>query len=212
MIVGSVLLVIVAGALLGVGLVRLDATLLYSSIGVSALAALTLAIGVRRAATVRAGHGTIAVRPVVPAPRATLGPPAAGPATVRSVGRARVVAPLDWDRVDGDDRLDHDDRVITSVPVLVDGHDRVVLDGEDGAAAEVVGDQDLARVRQLDATVLVDRRSWFHRTGCESLADRTAEPMPAGRAVELGLTPCGRCRPVFTLLADIDTAAGGPGD
>ena len=38
MIVGSVLLVIAAGVLLGFGLVRLSESLLYSAIGVSALA------------------------------------------------------------------------------------------------------------------------------------------------------------------------------
>lgn len=200
MIVGSVVLVVVAGVLLGVGLVRLDAALLYSSIGVSALAALTLAIGVRRAAAVRAGHGTIAVRPVVPAPRAATAPPATDPTPPRPVGRARVPAPERGHR-------DGDDRASTSVPV---GSDPATEAEEPGP--EVVGERDLARARGLDATVVVDERRWFHRADCGFGLGPAAEPMPAARAIELGLTPCGRCRPVTTLLADLDTAAGGPGD
>src|SRR5688572_17182695 len=62
MIVGSVLLVLAAGVLLGIGLVRSDDTILYWSIGVSALAAAALAMGVRRLLAVRAGRGEIVVR------------------------------------------------------------------------------------------------------------------------------------------------------
>jgi hypothetical protein len=247
MIVGSVLLVVVAGVLLGVGLVRLDAALLYSSIGVSALAALTLAVGVRRAATLRAGHGTIAIRPVVPAPRPA--PPAVDPAVSRPVGRAKVVTVPDGqhhgDRVDGDrvdgDRVDGDHgdgghgdgghidsgyidsghgdgNRADAVPV--DGGTRVVASARvavDPAAVEgapeVVDERELARARRLDATVLVDHRPWFHRTECPFVLG-PAKPMPVARAVQLGVTSCGRCRPVTSLLADIDpdTAAGGSGD
>jgi hypothetical protein len=187
MIVGSVLLVVVAGVLLGVGLVRLDPTLLYASIGVSALAALALAVGVRRAATVRAGNGTIAVRRVVPTPRVAL--PAAEPLPPRPVGRARVVPLADV----------ADDRVAVRI----------------GAAEEIpeaVDAQDLSRARGLEVTVLVDRRPWFHRVDCGFVLGPSAAPMSAAQAIELGAAPCGRCRPVTTLLADIDTAAGGPGD
>jgi hypothetical protein len=214
MIVGSVLLVVVAGVLLGVGLVRLDAALLYSSIGVSALAALTLAVGVRRAATVRAGHGTIAVRPVVPAPRPA--PPAVEGSFPRSVGRAKVVTVLDGqhrddDHVDGGrtDRshVDGGTRVTASARV---GVEPTAVEG----APEVVDEPQLARARRLDATVLVDQRRWFHRADCPFVLGPVAEPMSVARAVELGATPCGQCRPMTSLLADIDpdTAAGGPGD
>ena len=48
MIVGSVLLVIAAAVLLGLGVVFLDEPLLYASIGVSGLAAAALVLGVRR--------------------------------------------------------------------------------------------------------------------------------------------------------------------
>ncbi|MBX6751449.1 MAG: hypothetical protein IRY85_17595 [Micromonosporaceae bacterium] len=199
MIVGSVLLVVVAGVLLGVGLVRLDATLLYSSIGVSALAALTLAVGVRRAATIRAGQGTIAVRPVVPAPRPM---PSADRVAPRPVGRARVVTAPDAD----DSPVPSEPSVVVDSPAVLDSP---VMDE---STPEVVGERDLARVARLDVIVLVDERPWFHRVDCADLFGRTAEQLSVVRAIELGAAPCGRCRPVTTLLADMDPAAGGPGD
>lgn len=81
MIVGSVLLVVVAGVLLAFGLLSLDEPLLYSSIGVSALAAFVLVLGVRRLAAVRAGQGAVAVRIVGSA---------VGRARPRLIGRATV--------------------------------------------------------------------------------------------------------------------------
>ena len=82
----------------------------------------------------------------------------------------------------------------------------------DEPSPEVVGAWDLARAGQLDAPVLVDQRAWFHRVGCADLRGQVAERVPIARAIDLGLVPCGRCRPVTTVLTDLDTAAGGPGD
>jgi len=187
-IVVSVLLVLLAGALLGVGLVRLDAPLLYSSIGVSALAALALVVGVRRLAAVRAGQGLITVRPAGatrrlasllarPAPvTGRVTPRPVGRATPRPVGRAVVDA-------------------ATTEFVFVD------------PAEEIVGEGDAARVAALDAEVMVvDGRIRYHLPSCPHLVGQEAEPVPVAEAVESGFTPCDECRPASALLRVADGA------
>jgi clumping factor A len=74
MIVVSVLLILVAVALLVLGLAGGSSTLLISSIVASLLAAVALVIGARQAATVRRAAGA---DPTVPGSRATAGRPAA---------------------------------------------------------------------------------------------------------------------------------------
>jgi hypothetical protein len=199
MIVGSVLLVIVAGVLLGLGLVRLDEPLLYSSIGVSALAAFTLVVGVRRLAAVRAGRGTITVRPVVTTAPAR--PRPVGRAAPRPIGRATVspappvegAAPVDLDVLSAAD---------PAVPT-------------DEPAPESVLEPDLARAARLDAEVIVvDGRPRFHLAGCLHLLGLESEPVNIAEAIELEFTPCGLCRPVaaLRLLTDVDDDAGPPSD
>lgn len=183
MIVGSILLVIVAGLLLGLGLVRLDAPLLYSSIGVSALAALTLVAGVRRLAAVRAGRGAITVRPVVASGRAR--PRPVGRATPRPVGRAAVSPPP----ADGVGSTDPDALAAADSTVPADE-----------PAPEPVPEAELARIRRLDAeVVVVDGRPRFHLVGCQHLLGFESESVTAADAVEYGFTPCGQCRPVAAL-------------
>jgi hypothetical protein len=180
-IVGSVLLVVAAGVLLGFGLVLLDPPLLYSSIGVSALAALALVLGVRRMAALRAGRGVIAVRPggagslaVATTPRSV------GRATPRPVGRAAVDPLLHGAAVDEFTR--------EMVPL-------------DEPAEQVVGPADLDRVAALDGrVVVVDGRPRYHLADCAFLVGYDAEPMAVSEAVELGFTACGLCRPVTALL------------
>lgn len=192
MIVGSVLLVIAAGVLLGFGLVRLSESLLYSAIGVSALAAFTLAVGVRRLAAVRAGRGTIAVRPLVAPPRPI------GRATPRPVGRATVGPPPS-----GDGRYPADPPVLAEIDVVAD----------DEPAPEPARPAELARLDRLDTPVMVvDGRPRFHLSGCGHVTGRDAEPLPVAEAVEAGFTPCGACRPVTFLLTDVDDTAGGSSD
>jgi len=213
MIVGSVLLVIGAGVLLGLGLVLLDEPLLYSSIGMSVMAALTLVVGLRRHAAVRAGRGTIAVRPVVaagepegepaedsasessqgtgPVGRAT--PRPVGRATPRPVGRAKVSS-----LVDGGAPVD--------LEALADADPTVP---SDEPAAEPVTEADLARLGGLDTeVVVVDGRPRFHLAGCVHLLGLEAEALSAAEAVELGFTPCGGCRAASDLLTDVDDDAG----
>jgi hypothetical protein len=53
----------------------------------------------------------------------------------------------------------------------------------------------------MDAEVLVvDGRPRYHLGDCPHLAGRLTEPLPAREAVELGFSPCGRCRPVDRLV------------
>lgn len=192
MIVGSVLLVIGAGLLLGLGLVRLDAPLLYSSIGVSVVAAFTLVVGVRRLAAVRAGRGVITVKPVVASGGTSTRP--VGRATPRPVGRATVSPPAGGVRPAPADAS-------TSVDVTVPP-------GE--PAAESVAAADLAWVGHLDTeVVVVDGRPRFHLAECLHLLGLESESLSAAQAIEVGFTPCGRCRPVAALrsLAEV----GDPG-
>jgi hypothetical protein len=193
-IVVSVLLVLAAGVLLGLGLVYLDEPLLYSSIGVSGLAALALVIGVRRLAAVRAGQGLITVRPAgatlrlgsttvrpeQPAPATgRVTPRPVGRATPRPVGRARVEPPASDVESMSVDQLDE--------PV------------------ESVTDDDTARLRLLhNEVIVVDGRPRYHRADCASLDGEESETLPVSEAVELGFTGCGRCLPARTLLQVAD--------
>lgn len=195
MIVGSVLLVIAAGVLLGFGLVRLNEPLLYSSIGVSALAALTLVVGLRRLSTVRAGRGVIAVR-LVPAQRPS--PRPIGRATPRPVGRAKVALPTPVDGVAPAD-----------LEALAEADPTVPADEP---AAEAVAGPELARVARLAAEVaVVDGRPRFHLLTCLHLLGLDTESLTTTEVLEFGFTPCGLCRPVTTLLrqAGVEDDAGG---
>jgi hypothetical protein len=187
-IVGSVLLVAVAMVLLAFGLVYLDEPLLYCSIGVSALAALTLVAGVRRLAAIRAERGVLAFRSgpgawTVQLGAASTGLPApspAGIATARPVGRA-TPRPVGRAAVR---------------PVLPADVDDLVDE-----PLEQVDEAQGARLADLAATVVVvDGLPRYHLQGCARLVDAEGEELAPAEAVELGFTPCGACRPVATLL------------
>jgi hypothetical protein len=190
-IVGSVLLVIAAGVLLGLGLVFVQPPLLYSSIGVSALAALALVAGVRRLTAARAGRGVIAVRragasvrrdgAAPPRPR----PTATGRATLRPIGRAPVTvvpegaAPADLEA------LAHSDPTVPA----------------DEPAEEAVAAAGAARIGQLDDQVaVIDGRPRYHLSDCVHLLGLDGELLPVAEAVDLGFTPCALCRPAAALL------------
>jgi hypothetical protein len=182
-IVGSVLLVVAAGVLLGFGLVLLDPPLLYSSIGVSALAALALVLGVRRMAALRAGRGVIAVRPGGAGSLAVAGPRSVGRAAPRPIGRA-TVDPL----LHGGAAVDDFTREMAPL---------------DEPAEQVVGPEDVDRVAGLDSrVVVVDGRPRYHLADCAFLVGYDAEPMAVSEAVELGFTACGLCRPLTALLPE----------
>ena len=182
----------VAMVLLAFGLVYLDEPLLYSSIGVSALAALTLVAGVRRLAAIRAERGVLAFRSghrveldrpgsgaagsaglqaVRPIGTVTARP--IGRATPRPVGRAAVRPALP--AVDVDHLIDE--------------------------PLEQLDEAQAARLAESDATVIVvDGLPRYHLAGCSRVVDADGEEMAAAEAVELGFTPCGACRPAGNLL------------
>nr|WP_204342663.1 hypothetical protein [Micromonospora terminaliae] len=69
--------------------------------------------------------------------------------------------------------------------------------------AEFLTDGEVARLVRLDGEVrVVDGHPRFHLPGCAQLVGRADEPLPVAEAVELGFTPCGRCAPATTLLAE----------
>ncbi|KAB1903077.1 hypothetical protein F8274_29625, partial [Micromonospora sp. AMSO31t] len=69
--------------------------------------------------------------------------------------------------------------------------------------AEFLTDGEVARLVRLDGEVrVVDGHPRFHLPGCPQLVGRADEPLPVAEAVGLGFTPCGRCAPATTLLAE----------
>ncbi|WNM37625.1 hypothetical protein RMN56_20970 [Micromonospora halotolerans] len=68
---------------------------------------------------------------------------------------------------------------------------------------EFLTDGEVARLVRLDGEVrVVDGHPRFHLPGCPQLVGRADEPLPVAEAVGLGFTPCGRCAPATTLLAE----------
>ncbi|MET8834648.1 hypothetical protein ABZV78_12120 [Micromonospora sp. NPDC004540] len=69
--------------------------------------------------------------------------------------------------------------------------------------AEFLTAGEVARLVRLDGEVrVVDGHPRFHLPGCAQLVGRADEPLPVAEAVGLGFTPCGRCAPATTLLAE----------
>lgn len=206
MIVGSVLLVLVAGVLLGLGLVRLAEPLLYSSIGVSALAAVTLVVGVRRLTAARAGRAAITVAPVVTAFRAT--PRPVGEARPRPVGRAAVTTQVE--AAAPAPASSEADALNADLAALDDADPTVPADEP---APEPVAEAELVRIGRMTAeVVVVDARPRFHLADCLHLLGLDSERLPAAEAVELGFTPCVLCRPAAALLLLADADDGDNGD
>ncbi|MEU0151782.1 hypothetical protein [Micromonospora fulviviridis] len=69
--------------------------------------------------------------------------------------------------------------------------------------AEVLSAGEVARLVRLDGEVrVVDGHPRFHLPDCPHLVGRVDEPLPVAEAVGLGFTPCARCAPATTLLAE----------
>ena len=178
MIVGSIVLLVVAAALLVVGLVRRSDDLYYGSIVGSVLAALALVVGVRQM-SVAADDDDFDVRPSAPKladaaeSRAALPAPLGSGVPPRAVGHA-VAA-----------QTDPDESFLPDEP-----------------PAQPVAEADAARVALLDTEVLViDGRPRYHVAECLHLLGREHQWLPVCEAVELGFTPCGHCEPDRVLLA-----------
>ncbi|MFI5492052.1 hypothetical protein [Actinoplanes sp. NPDC051859] len=75
-------------------------------------------------------------------------------------------------------------------------------DPDDEPLPQKVRPADAVRVARLDAdVVVVDGRPRYHVSDCSHLSGRQTEGLPVAEAVELGFSPCGRCRPVDRLVA-----------
>jgi hypothetical protein len=183
MIVASLMLVVAAVVLLVIGLVRLDNTLLYSSIVASALAALALIVGVRQLPAGKVPEADFDVRPTRPGWRP------------RPVG---IAAPLPQSRPDaaaeGMDPVD--------LEALAEADPTVPIDEP---SEQVISEQDAATIAGLRTEVVViDGRPRYHLDECLHLLGFESQRLPAFEAVELGFTPCALCAPATALLEGRD--------
>jgi hypothetical protein len=83
-----------------------------------------------------------------------------------------------------------------------DGEEDGDRDPPDEPLPQRLSPADAAQVaRMTDEVLVVDGRPRYHREDCTYLFRRRTEALPVNEAVELGFTPCGRCRPATALLA-----------
>jgi hypothetical protein len=182
-IIGSILFVLVAAGLLAVGVALGENAFYYLSIVASAIAALSLLVGVRQA-TNRRGDDDFDIRPIstrrpVPAignlavPRQITGGPSAVPTAA-----------------------------IASTPHDPASGTGVLPDPPDEPSVQAITDLVATRVAGLMTDVaVIDGRPRYHLIECVHLLGRDHERLPVKEAVMLGFTPCGTCEPVTVLLA-----------
>jgi hypothetical protein len=222
-IVGSLLLILVAVALLAFGLLQGANSFLVGSVSASLLAALALIVGGRKFA--RTADGEQAAREGEPA----------------SQRRARAAVPVEAAPDEPDVVVEPVEELVTvgrsgrrpraegsAIPIQMGGEpessgapvrfaddDLARLperddetdeydddDPPDEPPSQPVSPADAARVARMDSEVLViDGRPRYHQSGCVHLLGRQSEPLPVSEAIELGFTPCGRCEPDSALLA-----------
>jgi hypothetical protein len=210
--VGSLLLILVAVAMLGLGLVRGSNGFLVGSIAASLLAAVALIAGARRSATARAADNDAfdglgdepigrSARPVAPTRRrAASRPEQAGPAA--EPGTVLVEDAPAEPATDPAQQPANGQSVEFDLDVDLDAPDDEE-DPPDEPAAQLVSPADAAAVSRLSTDVLVvDARPRYHLAGCVHLLGRESERLPVSEAVELGFTPCGLCEPDTALLAE----------
>ena len=229
MIVGSLLLILVAVAMLGLGLVQGSSASLVGSIAASLLAAVALVVGARRAVAARATVSSYAYAGLGDeGPSPSRGETRAATADrPRETGRRRAAedsvygrdaaarpatAESSIDTLPEDDELDQDvipDQRVgdeprgVSVELDIDQDADDDDDSADEPAAQVAAPADAAQVARMSVPVLViDGRPRYHLAGCVHLLGRESESLPVSEAVELGFTPCSLCEPDSTLLAD----------
>jgi hypothetical protein len=220
-IVGSLLLILVAVVMFGLGLVRGSNAFLVASIAASLFAAILVVLGARRAAAARAALGRAAPgRDTADGlDGESAGPRSAGASgdrpreAVRRRGDGTVYGRDTAHGVDAStDVLVEEQPEHVSIPGQATGGRHIELDLEedtddedppDEPAAQLVTPADAERVARMSAEVLViDGRPRYHQAGCVHLLGRESEPLPVSEAVELGFTPCSLCEPDSALLAE----------
>ncbi|SIQ40480.1 hypothetical protein [Micromonospora avicenniae] len=201
MIVASLVLILVAVALLVLGLAGGSSLLLIISIAASLLAAVALVVGARQAA----------------AARATADPARTGQ---RDPGASRAADPAGqggaYGPIEPEIPVQHVPPTVGSgggwrQPPVPQAGDRPPpsTTGQVGAYDDEPGAQPVtpAEVSQMarlsDEVQVVDGRPRYHLADCAHLRGRVCEPLPVAEAVELGFTPCARCEPATALLADV---------
>jgi hypothetical protein len=220
-VIGSLLLILGAVALLGLGLVQGSNAFLVGSIAASLLAAVALVVGARRAAAARTPVDGEAYEGLGDEDSSLSRPDkrAVAERAPREGTRRRTEGTV-YGHDDGRSEaavgtLVEDEEPPVAEPVIPSQHAvpaEVELDlGEDvddddppdEPAAQIVPPADAARVARMSAQVLViDGRPRYHQAGCVHLLGRESEPLPVSEAVELGFTPCSLCEPDSALLAD----------
>lgn len=177
MIVISIALILVAVALLVLGLASGSSLLLVVSIGASLLAAVALVAGARQAAAGRSATQRDAAGGQAPTIPAQHVPP------TTNTGMSG------WRQPPGPP--------VSEVPDT----DTAPAYDDEPAAQEVTPEQ-AARVSRLpDEVRVVDGRPRYHLDECAHLVGREHEPLPVAEAVDLGFTPCAHCTPDTTLLS-----------
>lgn len=225
MIAASLLLILVAVALLVGGVVGSANILIVCSIAATVIAAVVLVAGVRQSAAQFAmdegvdpdedGAGLPAEAAVRSAPAR---PPwrarrdAGAAATVREdqppIGQTIPNQGLRdddprWMRPDSPGLFDHVDDEPEPVGVVDAAGPAPEDDPPDEPTPQIVQPAVAAQVARLGTEVqVVDGRPRYHVPGCVHLLGRESEPIPVSEAVELGFTPCGLCEPDNVLLAD----------
>lgn len=215
MIVGSLVLILGAVALLVLGLINGSSGLLVGSIGASLLAAVALVVGVRQAASARS---------LAELDQDEQFDGDEDEWTYRHSGREKpvraAIPPREPERSNGwadepvNEREPIERAVLERTAVVGITVPSQVLHGDeadsyaeddppDEPAAQRVTASDAARIARMTTEVLViDGRPRYHVADCVHLLGRPFEPLPVSEAVELGFTPCGLCEPDSTLLAD----------
>jgi len=219
-IYGSLLLILVAVVMFGLGLVQGSNAFLVGSIAASLFAAILVVLGARQAAAARAslgrrapaaeGLGTEAAEPVADVPRDRDRPREAGRRRGDGTVYGREAAPAGTEAAT--DVLVADEPEQVPIPGQATGARHLEFDLEedtddedppDEPAAQLVTPADADRVSRMSAEVLViDGRPRYHQAGCVHLLGRESEPLPVSEAVELGFTPCSLCEPDSALLAE----------
>ena len=227
MIVASLLLIVVAVTLLGLGTIDGANGYLIGSIAASLLAAVTLIASGRRITA--PGGSDQAARPEEPRRdrRSSQRGSPAGPAggrrgRVPGTEAARIPVGAAAADVGGGSGGGGGmpatgaasstsvlalPAVVTPYPALrvLDIGDLLATDDvedlADEPSAELTSAGDSARIARLNLEVLViDRRPRYHLRSCLHLLGRPCERLPAREAIELGFTPCGLCEPDVRLL------------
>ncbi|WP_431943674.1 hypothetical protein [Micromonospora marina] len=223
MVAASILLILVAVVLLIAGLAGGSSLLLIVSIAASLLSAVAFVAFARQAAATRASAGREAgsrtrTAHTVPPPGEPVSPVPHHTSTVGAGGSG-------WRQPPGSPVTEPDDAPPQAAysppdPVVADAapysppgprvpetaRPTSPAPGEafdDDPPAEFLSTGEVARLVRLPGEVLViDGRPRFHLPGCPHLVGREDEPLPVAEAVALGFTPCARCAPATTLLAE----------